>query len=136
MRNSEKTKITHLHAKLQPVWVILHMRLAYEEVPFAAYCIVVWGHIATSPVAIYFFVVIRPHRVDEVCIKLSNQSGQFKQKFNSYICELQKSSLHAACLKGHSQVAKLLIENGAMINAQTDVSSYVQYYCSANNLFS
>lgn len=35
---------------------------------------------------------------------------------------IQMTALHTACLNGHSQVVKLLIENGAMIDSQTVVS--------------
>ena len=46
--------------------------------------------------------------------------------FNSLCLQLevgiQTTALHIACLNGHSQIAKLLIESGAMINAQTEVN--------------
>ena len=41
----------------------------------------------------------------------------------SHYIELQKTALHAACFNGHSHTTKLLIESGAMINVQAEVST-------------
>ena len=50
------------------------------------------------------------------------------ERCSTSLNSMQIPALHTVCLNGHSNIAKLLIERGAMVNAQREVSNDTTFY--------